>query len=532
MITKHTPVRNLLLLAVAALFLLATSARVAHAVSDADFVKMMEKVEALTKQNKVLTDRVRTLEKKGVKASPAQITDIQKRVETLEAQETDKEVAEIKDNVSELTSLMSDVERRSLLDRVHFNAEMRTRCDWFSYTQRVPRSKGLFGLKKGGYTRYKDSVKAQFSNRFRLNMRTELTDNVRFTGRLTMFKRWNSAGVKVRETSEGRVPSDTADLTVERAYVDYFFQFHPKLPMALTFGRLPISEGMPTDLKENSKRKSVYPALAWDVTGDGAGLTFMLEELTGLKESAFRLVYYRANRDNEDVIYLDNELGVDDLEVFFAQFETKLPGKYLEDIMFVTNFLYLPEFPGLILNKDGGPLVPYDVPDTFGRTWKLTFLAEAKQYLGSNFDWFISFSHSESSATEDLVKYRVFGLIPTNIGFIKENNERERGNGYCIYLGGRYTIPFEALNNPKFGIEYNYGSKYWTNTNKGSEDPLGKLNTRGYAWDFYYIQPINKVLSARLGYTWIRQEHPALGKEDDHYMNRVTNTYLLLDAKF
>ncbi len=88
------------------------------------------------------------------------------------------------------------------------------------------------------------------------------------------------------------------------------------------------------------------------------------------------------------------------------------------------------------------------------------------------------------------------------------------------------------MNNPKFGIEYNYGSKYWTDTNQGSEDPLNKLNTRGYAWDFYYIQPINKILSARLGYTWLRQEHPDLGDEDVRYMNRITNTYLLLDAKF
>ena len=52
------------------------------------------------------------LEKKGVKGSPAQITEINERVKALETKDTDKEVAEIKENVSDLTTLMSNVERR------------------------------------------------------------------------------------------------------------------------------------------------------------------------------------------------------------------------------------------------------------------------------------------------------------------------------------------------------------------------------------------------------------------------------------
>ena len=523
--------RGLLILAVAAMFLCSASQKPAYAVSDEDFKKLMQKVEELSQQNKVLTEKVKSLEKKGVKGSPAQITEINERVKALETKDTDKEVAEIKENVSDLTTLMSNVERKALLDRVQFSAEMRTRCDWFDYNARVPKTTGLFGLRKNGYTRENDSVQAVFSNRFRLNMKTELTDNVRFSGRLTMFKRWNQMeGITVRATNEGRVPDDEADLVVERAYVDYFFEPHPKLPMALTFGRLPISEGLPSDLKEDTQRKSVYPALAWDVTGDGAGLTFMLDSLTGLNESAFRLVYYRSNRDSTDLWYRHNELQ-DDLEVFFAQYETKLPGKYLQDIFFVFNFLYLPEFPSIDLTSSS-VLRAYDVPKDFGKTWKLTFLAEAKQYLGSNFDWFVSLSHSDARSY-DLNQYRVFGIIPgPSIGFVSPGNENQNGNGYCIFLGTRYTIPWELMKNPKLGIEYNYGSKYWTNTNQASEDPLRKLNTRGYAWDFYYIQPINKVLSARLGYTWIRNEHPDLGGEDIRYMQRITNTYLLLDAKF
>ena len=40
------------------------------------------------------------------------------------------------------------------------------------------------------------------------------------------------------------------------------------------------------------------------------------------------------------------------------------------------------------------------------------------------------------------------------------------------------------------------------------------------------------MLSARVGYTFVRQEYPDLGNDDTRFMERISNTYLLLDAKF
>ena len=105
-----------------------------------------------------------------------------------------------------------------------------------------------------------------------------------------------------------------------------------------------------------------------------------------------------------------------------------------------------------------------------------------------------------------------------------------------MYIGFRYTIPYEPLNMPKFGYEYNQGSKYFYTANLGSEDPLNKLNVNGRCHDFYYIQPINKYLMIRTGVTFLKRDYPTvnarLQSSSSGYKETITNGYMLIDARF
>jgi hypothetical protein len=69
--------------------------------------------------------------------------------------------------------------------------------------------------------------------------------------------------------------------------------------------------------------------------------------------------------------------------------------------------------------------------------------------------------------------------------------------------------------------------------NNASEDPLHKLNVNGHAWDFYYLQPISKNFNLRVGYTFLHNNYfnQYISKVQD-IDEKITNTYLLLDAKF
>jgi hypothetical protein len=73
------------------------------------------------------------------------------------------------------------------------------------------------------------------------------------------------------------------------------------------------------------------------------------------------------------------------------------------------------------------------------------------------------------------------------MGLLSSNGDLEERDGYSVYAGALFPMPFDA----RLGLEYNWGSKYWFNFT-GAEDSLigSKLAVRGDVYEAYYIQPI------------------------------------------
>ena len=68
-------------------------------------------------------------------------------------------------------------------------------------------------------------------------------------------------------------------------------------------------------------------------------------------------------------------------------------------------------------------------------------------------------------------------------------------DGYGIYVGIQVPAPLG-----KFGLEYNWGSKYWTPFTQAQDDVIGsKLATRGHAAEAYYIFDINPRAFIKVG---------------------------------
>ena len=61
-----------------------------------------------------------------------------------------------------------------------------------------------------------------------------------------------------------------------------------------------------------------------------------------------------------------------------------------------------------------------------------------------------SWSHTKASRTSENPFYKFMGM-----GLLNSNGELEDRDGYMIYLGAVFPMPWEG----KFGLEYNYGSK-------------------------------------------------------------------------
>ena len=522
-----------------------------------------------------------------------EIDRLNKRLDELDQQENSEKLSEkdqhalylLKDDMEELTEILERVETKSIVDRLEIGAEIRTRFDWYAFSghDNIPFTSHPQGRKV--YER----VHMLPSNRFRLNIRAQIIENLKFTSRLTMMRHWSdddfSVYPEVNFLNTTRVPGNHI-LKVERAYVDYFFEPHEYLPMALTFGRLPTTDGLPTDLRENTARKSTYPGSAYNVETDGIALSLDLEPLTHFKKSAARFIFSVRYDDNQQYfmgkqysdkkgIYRVDDKGMDPLYFLVFQLESYLP-EYLGEILAIMNVLHIPQAsrPDFRYNDELAPFYADDGllftqgEDSLGYLTKYTLFLESKQFLGFNFDWFIGLSYLKThakSATEFMLDPSALGLslpplhardaydllknygpdyqtqlnalknAPSPIGLLNNDGKSDH-DAHCIEAGVRFGLPLPMKQCPIMGIEYNHGSQYWANFGDGSEDPLHKLATRGEAWDFYLLQPISRFLMFRAGHTVTLHKY-------DQYLSfyygepqatdqKITNTYLLMDAKF
>jgi hypothetical protein len=102
----------------------------------------------------------------------------------------------------------------------------------------------------------------------------------------------------------------------------------------------------------------------------------------------------------------------------------------------------------------------------------------------SDIDLFLatSWSHTDPSQISKNPWFELQGQ-----GLLSSNGDLQSRDGYSIYGGAVFPMPFNA----RLGVEYNWGSEYWFNFT-GAEDSLvgSKLATRGQVFEGYWIQPV------------------------------------------
>ncbi len=158
-------------------------------------------------------------------------------------------------DISDLTARLRDAEERldkienaSDQQRIFWSGSYRTSVAGFKY--KGPSPDGARDL-MGQPIQVEDTNSEQRLHRLRLDLRAKPLPNVRFTGRLVMFKRFgqNSATPFPQDQGDTAIPRDTG-LRVERAWLDWFIT--PNI--ALSAGRISYSDGPPAELTENLER--------------------------------------------------------------------------------------------------------------------------------------------------------------------------------------------------------------------------------------------------------------------------------------
>lgn len=380
-----------------------------------------------------------------------------------------------------------------------------------------------------------------YTTRLRLDIKAKVWDNVSFAGRLSMFKNWgDSTGVKVFDswnsftmdgTSSGSTSGDW--LRVERAYFDW--KNINGSNTYLSIGRRPSTYGPPSHYRENEMRGGTPSGHLVNFNFDGATLGYNLGEITGVEGQVVRFCYGQG---------FESQYGNGEMFGDIITKDTHLGGFNIDVINDGTNFLQMTLFGAKDVNDGfkGTMAFPTQLAGIFAPTMyqdmqkfeNFNFVTRVQpsgvigdMFLGglgyareteNDYKWFASvgWTRAEPSGNaglfggmlSDAVFEAELNSTGTEIIMVpKETVDTDTKDGYGVYVGMQMPAP-----GGKFGLEYNYGSEYWTPFTQAQDDPIGsKLATRGHVAEAYYIFDINPRMFIKLAGLYYDFEYTGSG---------------------
>lgn len=441
-----------------------------------------------------------------------EITKLQKQLAQIQAelQELKKErEAQIKQNeavkaeLAELNDRADETEFQAALSKVKFGLEFSTALSNTNY--------------KISGTDY--SANNKWMNELHLNMNADINERTKFYGRLSMAKNWSQmgwAGTPL-DLDAGRNPRSSGSvLYVDRAYLDYYIT--PE--WIATLGRQPGTDGPGSNLRNNALRQSTYPALAINVLGDAAVLTYKPQYLQEHKvaiRAAYGKTYQWDGESGKVRDWMDDQKDAD-ANLYYAAVEGELPIEGMGENLVIFNVAHMSDFSLPI------PTLPATMDDdrvlNLGNLTLANIHFENYNAFGTPFSYFSSLGYSNGNANK---------ISPTLSAMMGKFNEKD---GFAWHLGGRYDFT-KAL---KLGYEFFYGSRYWYTLSRPSiNDPLNIRMTRGTAHDIYVIYQLDRYQFLRLSYTniqntWGNRGLPFGGAKKDK--SRADNIMLMYNVKF
>jgi len=388
--------------------------------------------------------------------------------------------------IEEISDFTESIEANSLKDKINFSLGFKTNLDNFS-------------------KKYADGTKVQnsniWSNKLMLNMKADISENMNFYGRLSMYKYWGSSIIHpytYYDNMQGRVPSDSA-MYIERAYINWFFNKGTYLPMALTIGRQPSSDGPSNQFKDNTSRKGTYSALLYDGAADGIVLTTNISKLIHNEKSYLRIGYSKGFGYSETAQDIGNAFvgasnnDIKDTNVVGIFLDTTVPN--VKNTLVQISYSHMDDIVANPLENNSSRNTNIGSLDLYGAMF------EATNFLNTHLDLFaqlgLSIAHPNGNS------YANYG------GLLSAPNDTSDKKAYSLWVGTRYG--FGEKQKYKIGFEYNHGSKNWINLTQGSFDIYNKLATRGSAYETYLMYVINRHSNIRLGYVNINYDYTRSG---------------------
>ncbi|MDD3813763.1 MAG: DUF3373 family protein, partial [Desulfocapsaceae bacterium] len=394
--------------------------------------------------------------------------------------------AKVGDLNNTVTGFSERAEDWDLAARFKLDGDFRARMDYYN-------ADTVFGRTLNNDT--------SFTNRFRLNMRVGVTENVDFKGRLAMYKVWGMESAFQDDSgamwpqfdgNSTRTPSDNA-LRVDRAFVNFNNLFGA--PVWFSIGRRPTTDGNPANIRMNLSERAGTP-LIMDYAFDGISMGYAYKWGGDLGSGRIRVCY---GRGFEDGLQTDGD-PLNDMDFVGMSWDILKKGdRFLYAQSFLANNVFnYPNFQDPIINSMFGDMSGMGDRENVGNL-QHSGITYMDKFAGLNF--FVAGGWSRTDPNENGMFNDYVGMMMMQAG---PNQDSE--NGYMAHVGLRYDIDQVGL---KLGAEWNYGSQYWIGMTPGHDDLYqSKIAARGNVYEVYgiYDLPMGEKISKyaktfmRLGY--------------------------------
>lgn len=383
-----------------------------------------------------------------------------------------------------------------------------------------------------------------YTTRLRLGMKADIANNMNFSGRLAMYKAWgDSSGSRVFDswdafamdgTSSGRPSGDF--LHVERAFFNW--KDIAGSDFYLSIGRRPSTYGPPSNYRENEMRGGTPSGHLVNFNFDGFTLGYHLSKITGIEGQSVRFCYgqgFESEYGNGSLFNDDITANLEDTHLGGFNIDLFNDGKTMvqatlfraQDVVdgFTGVFAFPTQFGELFAgtlysDMQKFPNMNFNVrytPSTVIGNINLVALGMTREE-DNGFTWFGSVGMTQ---LESNGKAGMFGGMGNDAVFEAQLSDDgseiymmparaeddDTQEGYGVYVGIQVPAPMG-----KFGLEYNYGSEFWTPFTQAQDDLVGsKLSTRGHVGEAYYIFDINPRAFIKIGGLYYDYEYTGSG---------------------
>ncbi|MCW8837687.1 MAG: DUF3373 domain-containing protein [Thiovulaceae bacterium] len=437
---------------------------------------------------------------------------LEKKLEELELQikELKNKTDNNKADLDEYIPIIEASETQSLLDKLDFLPELEVRMDKMDYKLGKIEGEDTQALYDGVLKQRRDEFTKDFdpavSVKFKLNLFGNIDKYTKFNGRF-IFSMSSQSNQRLCILSRDiKSVSSSSGFDLDRAYVDYTPNIGSDYAFTFSFGVLPTTGGTPMNFALNNERKSMFPALVFDMNTYGLIGTQKLGS-----DNFFRVIAAKAYTLNSTVYpYQCNRENIDNANILGAYYDTKFKLFSGESLLsFGVN--YLGDFKA---HPYLGPDVNADDANVLGDIFTYGLGLDIRDLADEKLTFFIHTAISNPDANGKIDDYQIVNpngtTINGTIGFSEAEYAKGtmlKKDGYSFYVGMKYNIN-DSFN---FGAEYNQGSKYWFSATQGAEDMYNKLATRGNVSEIYGIYKFHKDIFAKLGFMYTNEDYTGSG---------------------